>query len=133
MKRFPDWQLRLERFARARRGEKFSWGENDCALFAADAVEALTGERVAQALRGHQTAREALRTLAAVGGIRGLATRALGEPIPVLQARIGDVVVIPTGKREALAVCNGGTALAAGVNGIAVVPIQQALAAWRVG
>src|SRR4051812_38936672 len=118
MTRLHDWQLRLEAFARERAGAPFAWGSNDCALFAADAVQAITGERVCEELRGHETAREAIRMLRALGGVRSVAAAALGEPIPVLMAAIGDVVVIEAGKREALAVCNGGTAIAPGPCGM---------------
>jgi hypothetical protein len=105
--RLHDWQVRFEAFARERVRRPFAWGENDCAHFAADAVQAITGQRLCEDLRGYSTAREATRVLGEFGGVRGLATLALGEPIPVLMATVGDVVVIPAGKREALAVCNG--------------------------
>lgn len=131
--RLPDWQRRLEAFARERARMAFSWGINDCALFAADAVEAITGQRLCEELRGHKDARAALRTLRQAGGVRGVATRALGEPVSVLMARIGDVVVIQAGKREALAVCNGGTAMAPGPHGVVHVSMAQARVAWRVG
>jgi hypothetical protein len=133
VKRFNDWQLRLQAFVRARRHVPFAWGVNDCALFAADYVEAVTGEVACPDLRAHTSARDALRTLEKAGGVRAIATRALGEPIPVAYATVGDVVVIAAGKREALAVCNGDTALAPGPDGVSVVSMRQALAAWRVG
>lgn len=133
MNRLHDWQLRLEEFARARASRPFEWGVNDCALFAADCVQAMTGETVCAELRGQRDVRQALRDLERLGGVRGLAMRALGASVPVAFARIGDVVVIPAGKREALAVCNGGTALAPGPDGVVAVSMQQALAAWRVG
>lgn len=133
MKRYPDWQVRMQAFVRERRKMPFAWGRNDCAVFAADYLEAVTGERVCTDLRAHTNAREALQTLERAGGVRAIATRALGEPIPVVLAGVGDVVVIAVGKREALAVCNGGTAVAPGPAGVVAVPMQQALAAWRVG
>jgi hypothetical protein len=131
--RLHDWQLRIETFVHARARQPFTWGENDCAHFAADAVQAITGQRVCEHLRGYSTARQAARALSEVGGVRGLATLALGEPIPVLMAAVGDVVVVPAGKREMLAVCNGSTAIAPGPCGIVSVSMQQARAAWRVG
>lgn len=111
----------------------FAWGSNDCALFAADCVQALTGEHLCPDLRGYASAKGAMRRIKHAGGLRGLASLALGEPIPVLMAAPGDVVVIRTGKREAMAVCNGGTAIAAGPAGMVAVSMQQALSAWRVG
>jgi hypothetical protein len=133
MKRLPDWQLRMQAFVRERRNMPFAWGTNDCALFAADFVEAITGERVCHELRGHEDVRQAMRALSLIGGVRSLATLALGEPVAVSFASVGDVVVIQAGKREALSVCNGGAALAPGPDGVVAVSMQQALAAWRVG
>lgn len=133
MKRYPDWQLRLEDFVRVRGAAPFDWAGNNCGEFAADAVQAQTGEHLCPELRGHRNAREALRMLAKVGGVRGLADRVLGDRIAPRRARIGDVVVIPAGKREALAICNGQTAIAPGAGGVLAVPMAQALSAWRVG
>lgn len=133
MKRLPDWQLRLEAFVHERAAVPFAWGGNDCALFAADAVQAMTGVHLCPELRSYSNVREAARSLAALGGVRALATRALGEPVPVPFARIGDVVVVQAGKREALAICNGQTAIAPAQGGAIGFPMTQALAAWRVG
>lgn len=133
MKRHQDWQVRFEAFTRERRNMPFAWGSNDCALFAADAVQALTGERVCPELRGHRDEREGVRVLSSLGGVRALATAALGDPIPTTFANVGDIVVVRMGKHEALAVCNGQTALLPGPDGLAAVPMQQALAAWKVG
>lgn len=132
MRRLPDWQLRLEAFGRERLQMPFAWGSNDCAIFAADWIEHATGERLMEHMRWHTNAREALRTLRE-SDLRSIATAALGEPISPLMARVGDVVVIRTGKREALAVCNGGTAIAPGPEGMVAIPMSEALAAWRVG
>src|SRR5690606_33693205 len=128
-----DWQVRFEAFLKGRRCAPFAWGSNDCALFAADAVEAITGEHLCPQLRGHRDVRQALRVLAREGGVRGIASQALGEPIRPTLARVGDVVVVPAGKREALAVCNGQTALTVGPHGSVAVPMRGARCAWRVG
>jgi hypothetical protein len=133
VKRFPDWQVRFGAFLQGRRRAPFAWGSNDCALFAADAVEAITGEHLCPQLRGHRDAREALRLLAREGGVRGIAMQALGEPIRPVFARVGDVVVVLTGKREAMALCNGQTALLPGPRGLVAVSMKTALVAWRVG
>jgi hypothetical protein len=131
--RFPDWPTRFDAFVRARWAVPFAWGSNDCALFAADAVQALTGEVVCAELRGHRNAKQALRRLSVHGGLHGLATLALGPSIAPVFARVGDVVLVPSGKREALAVCNGGTALQPSPRGLLSVSMRNARAAWRVG
>jgi hypothetical protein len=133
MKRLPDWQLRLEAFARERADVPFAWGSNDCALFTADGVQAQTGVHLCPELRGHRNVREGLRALAALGGVRAIACKALGHPLPAAFARVGDVVVVQAGKREALAICNGQTAIAPGERGMVAFPMTQALGAWRVG
>lgn len=133
MIRYHDWQLRFEAFVRERWARPFAWGSNDCVLFAADSVQALTGQRLCPELRIHTGVRDGLQLLRALGGVRAIASRALGSEIPAVRALVGDVVVVPTGKREALAVCNGGTAIFPGPQGIEPVSMRLARAAWRVG
>jgi hypothetical protein len=132
MTRFLDWQLRLESFAAARRAVPFTWGVNDCALFAADAVEAMTGVRHLQELR-HANVRQALATQRAAGGLAAIASQALGASMPPAFAAVGDVVLLANGKRPALAICNGTSAIGPGPLGMVALPMAQAVAAWRVG
>ena len=132
MKRLPDWQLRLEAFARERRTMPFAWGTNDCATFAAAGIEALTGEVVLPEIRGY-TEREALRLIEEHGGLRRIVGLALGNENPAIFAAVGDVVMVESGKREALAICNGATAIGAGPDGVVAVSMATAKAAWRVG
>jgi hypothetical protein len=131
MKRFHDWQLRLEAFSRERRNVPFRWGANDCALFAADCVEALTGERLLVGLRGYD-GRGAVRLLQEMGGLHGIATQALGAPIAPAFATVGDVVLVRMADSEALGICNGGVVIGPGPRGIEVSGMDAALAAWRV-
>jgi len=133
MNRFHDWQVRFEAFIRERQLMPFEWGRNDCALFAADCVEALTGTRLLPKMRGYRNARDALMMIDKAGGLRSIAVYALGGFILPAYATVGDVVLIRVGKREALAVCNGGTAIGPGPDGIQAVPMSSAIAAWRVG
>lgn len=132
MKRFPDWQLRLAMYVEERTFVPAAWGVQDCALFAAGAVEAQTGVHLCPELRDYRGVREALRKLHEVGGVRGLADKALGERIPPALARVGDVVVMESGKREALAICNGQTAIGVDRTGVVAFPMTQAVAAWRI-
>ena len=46
MVRLPDWPKRLSDFIANQRKEDFRWGENDCILFVAKGIEAMTGERL---------------------------------------------------------------------------------------
>lgn len=133
MKRYPDWQLRLEAFVRERQAMPFAWGTNDCATFAADGVQALTGVRLLTHMRGYRTVRDALMLIERSGGLRSIACHALGGFILPAYAGVGDVVLVRVGKREALGICNGSSVLGPGPEGLAVVGMGDALAAWRVG
>lgn len=134
VRRLPDWQLRLEEFVRRRRKAPFSWGDNNCCLFAADFVLATTGTDLAPEMRGTcPSTKQALRYLRKHGGVEGLATAALGAPVSPRLATVGDVVAIRTGNRVSLAICNGATAMAPTRHGVCHVAMREAVAAWRVG
>lgn len=130
--KLPNWQLKFEAFMRQRRSQPFAWGSNDCCIFAADCAMAITGRDPAPNLRSHTTAKEAYRTLQQHGGIVGVATQAWGEPVPAAFAQIGDVVLTKAGKRDMLAVCNGGTLLAPAAGGLESIGLQGATLCWRV-
>lgn len=132
--RFHDWQIRFERFVRERSNLPFAWGTNDCAIFAADCVQALTGTDVAlPELRTHTTDLQAARLLKKHGGVAGIATAALGAPLAPLLAHVGDVVLADMGNGDTLAICNGGTCMAPGPAGLVHVGMDTARACWRVG
>ena len=130
--RLYDWQLRFSEFVKSRAAEPFAWGRNDCCLFAADAVIAMTGSDHAAGLRGYVTAMEAHRLIEERGGLKELVGSSLGAPIPPSFASVGDVVLVENEGRELLAICNGTAALAPGKTGIVVLGMNAAVAAWRV-
>lgn len=131
--RHQDWQIRFEAFIAQRRAAPFAWGQNDCALFAADCVRAITGQDPAPpGLRLHKTKKQALRALERHGGLHSIATRALGQPVPASQAGVGDVVLVKVGKRDALAICNGQSAFGPSARGLVAVGMDAATLAWRV-
>ncbi len=133
MTRLPTWQTRFALLCIERRARAFEWGAHDCCLWAADAVHAVTGKDFAEGLRGtYATAAEAAKMLKQVGGVRGVATAALGEPINPTLAAVGDIVLLTEEGRDLLAVCNGLEALCAGPTGLVPVSTRQAHAAWRV-
>jgi hypothetical protein len=133
MARLHDWQMRFAEFARGRRNEPFAWGSNDCCLFAADAVIAITGEDPAKDLRGYSTALQAARIVKAHGGMAQMATTLLGPQISPLMANVGDVVLVDIEGRDALGVCNGTSVIGPGPDGMTSCGMGFAKAAWRVG
>jgi hypothetical protein len=132
--RLRDWQERFEAFTAERRTMPFQWGANDCCTFAAACVEALTGMNICAAgLRDHTDALQAYRAVEAHGGIAAITTAALGDPVAAAYAAPGDVVLVDMDGRDALAICNGTTALMPSDNGLVSVCMTTARCAWRLG
>jgi hypothetical protein len=127
--RHEDWEKRLNDYLD--NVPPFEWGTNDCCLFAANAVLAMTGEDYAKPYRGYKTAKGALSRLKDIG-VAGVATNALGAPKAPLFAQRGDVVSFETGDGIALGVCIGAKIAAVGQDGLVMLPMSQAIQAWSV-
>ena len=124
---------------RAKRGEPFAWGRNDCATFACDIAEAVCGVDFAGPLRGRYKSRVgAARVLKsfARGGLEAAAEKIAEEhglaEIAPLMARRGDLVLVDTDLGPALGVCVGESIASAGPDGVALMPLSAAQRAWRV-
>jgi hypothetical protein len=137
--RLRDWQLLYEAFITQRFATPFAWGTQDCCTFAADCVLAITGVDVAHPdLRLHRTQAQAAATLARMGGVKRIATAALGPHRGAQFASVGDVVMVtmpdPSGTpQKALAVCNGANAWVPSSLGLVPVSLRDAIWCWRVG
>ena len=128
--RREDWPERLNDFIEDRRKAVFCWGQRDCVLFAADAVQAMTGVDHAVEYRGtYDSATGAARLLAKLGGVENVVPFA---SIPVAFAGRGDLVTVDTKDGAALAVCLGRHVAAMSASGLVFLPMSAADAAWRV-
>lgn len=131
MNRRHDWPEQLAQFIDERRHAPFAWGTNDCALFAADAIERMTGVDLAKHLRGYKTERGALGKIRKVGGLRNFA-QDLTDKHPGMAQR-GDVVLANMEGRETFGVVVGGGVYAApGPDGLVFRPMSEAVAAFGV-
>jgi hypothetical protein len=140
--RRPDWPERLHEYVEARRDAPHVWGSNDCAMFAAGAVEAMTGVDPFARWRGTYTDKDtAMCLLSAEGGFEALCLRTFGEPVAVLQARRGDLLLGRLNTEDGLAVCLGTIACAPGARhiahdktepGLAFLPFERFRLAYRV-
>lgn len=130
--RLADASRRLAELVLQRLDAPFAWGRCDCVLWAADAIAAQLGVDPAAQFRGrYATHIGAHRLLTRLGGLRGLATGVLGQPLASpLMARHGDVGLLQGG---ALGVCGGETWLVVTGRGLGHVAQDQARQAWRVG
>ena len=139
--RRDDWQVRLAEYLEACARRRFRWGEWDCALLAADAVESMTGVDWASQWRGQYKDAESARGLLASRGhqhLSDLATECLGHPLDDPQGQRGNVVAIQPSRQigalgEALGIVMSDLAVApAARRGLVFVPRSQWLKEWRV-
>ncbi len=136
MGRLRDWAERLDAVLAERRHQPFEWGVNDCALLAAAAVEAVSGDCPLHGLRW-ANGRGAARQIAAEGGLRAAVTARLGSEIAPELARAGDIGLVrmpapgSEQQRDGLAVCGGPHWFAPGPDGLVTLQRAEVLAAWR--
>lgn len=134
LRRRRDWPRRLDHAVELAGRRVFRWGRWDCALFAADCVQAMTGHDFAAAFRGRYGSEiEALRL--AGGSLEDLADRLLGRGTAnVARARRGDVVLVDTDRGPALAVValDGMHVWCAAPAGLCRLPLADARKAWRI-
>ncbi|MCZ8339624.1 MAG: hypothetical protein O9345_15980 [Burkholderiaceae bacterium] len=131
MKRREDWAEALAGYLDERRDVPFAWGENDCASFAAGAVQAMTGESLQ--IPQVESAAAYLHFLRDHGPLDAIVDDTLGERLPSPAfAQRGDVVLLFVDERATLGVCIGVEAAAPGQDGMLTVPMPTATAAWRV-
>ncbi|ATA23545.1 hypothetical protein BIY26_09550 [Brenneria goodwinii] len=131
MRRY-DWQKQLIDVIRAAEKRPFSWGKNDCLLFAADCVAAMCGQDFAAQYRGtYDNEVGAKKVLLKTHGTLEKAIGSCLTEVPVKQAQRGDVAIINNnGSRCAGIVWIGGV-FAMGINGV-VLMRERPLSVWRV-
>lgn len=131
LKRRPDWPERFIAFVESRRHTPFAWGSNDCALFAADGIEAMTGVDLAKEWRGYKSERGALSRIKKAGGMRAFASGLSEKHVGLVQR--GDVVLALIEGRETFGLALGnGFYCAPGPEGLAFRPMSEAIAVFAV-
>lgn len=102
----------LDRHIALARSSAFELGRMDCSIWVADWVHQRTGIDLAADLRGqYRTRAECLRLLVPLGNLVRVAGRRLAsigaEPIAPVEARTGDIGIVPTTDGPALAIRDG--------------------------
>ena len=134
-KRLTTWFSRLADYIAVSFDRPLRPGRFDCALFAAGAVEAMTGEDPAAEWRGtYSTIEGGARALRAAGYADHVAfAAALFEEVPVSRAGVGDLAVVSEGDRAALGVIQGERVYVLHISGgLGTVPLTAAERAFRV-
>ena len=130
-------------FLLARADMAFAWGTNDCALFAADAVEAITGVDIAEDFRGkYNTEQEAFDLIESLVGGSTVADAAsycatkhdLVEYEYPLMAKRGDLVVVEDAGRLIAGVIHlsGRHVVVVGEGGLKRVDLTAIKRAWAI-
>lgn len=123
------WESKLDEYLKT--VGPFEWGQNDCCLFAANAVEVITGVDPAKKYRGYKTKLGAAKKLKDLG-IEGAWTKEFGEPINPKLLRRGDVVLFDNESDLAVGICIGAHFAAVGDEGVVLFPMTKAIKGWKV-
>jgi hypothetical protein len=134
MERQRGWEQRLFKYTCSMLSVPFEYGKNDCILFAASCVEAVTGEDPASEHRGtYSTETGALRIILESGA------QSLGEFVglylpekPVALMQRGDVGIFDGPDGEFVAVCQGKESVGPTSRGLIHVKTIQAKQAFKV-
>lgn len=129
--RRENWPTLLQDEVAAASSRAFEWGRHDCLQFAARCVAVITGEDRAARFGEYTDERGAARLLAAHGGVAGILNAELGESVPPLLARRGDVVLAQIEGRATAGICLGPVCAFAG-DGVVYRPLTSVERAWRV-
>lgn len=132
--RLTDWQLRFSDATREAHDKRFKWGEHDCCLWVANCVLAITGIDYAESWRGKYSDESGAYALIKKGeSLTKMVTSVLKtEAINPNYANVGDVVLIVTGGKEALAICNGASVLIPSRTRMVSLPMSSAKKVWKI-
>lgn len=138
LKRYQNWPTLLDGFIREVRHRKFVRGRHDCALFACDCIDVMTGSDIARDFRGQYRSGKKAYALVKEKGhddLLSLADARVGNRLDSPnKAGRGDMVAVPCREGHALAIVDltGKYAVTAGKDGLQWYPADQWLAAWKV-
>lgn len=130
-----NWPRLLNDFIDSRRETPFQWGRNDCALFCADAVQAVTGNDFAEAYRGrYSTAIGSVIALRDAGhdSIASVITGFFGDPVPVDYLQRGDIAFFNHGRGDTIGIVCGANVAAPGESGLVFFDMSMCEKGWRV-
>lgn len=139
--RHVNWPIRLEQAITAAQGKSFAWGENDCALFVADCIAAMTGVDPAADFRGTYDSENAAAEIFSQYGELGIESLAEAladengfEALDPVYAQRGDVVLYRAGGALSLGVVhmNGRELITVAPQGVITKPMTTVVKAWRV-
>lgn len=130
--RLPDWQARLVAYLGRIQSTPFDAATHHCALFAAGAVEAMTGRDLAAPWRGLTLTQgmAALRQAGFADHVDLVASHL--DEVPVAFAQPGDVAALSTPDGLALGIVQGAAIYILRPEGLGLSPLLSASRMFRV-
>lgn len=146
MKRLPDWEKRLQDVFEEWQNRPFVWSETDCCCFVACCVDAQHGTNISDQINvNYKDKKSAQKYLLSniwnfnnqeykVSSLMDLANKWLGEPIPVLMAQRGDLVLYESDDLQFFSIVafSGREIIAMQESGLIKLPLRSGTMAWRV-
>lgn len=130
--RRADWLERLAGVIADHTSRPFAWGRNDCCLFVARAVDAMTDTDLETRLSvRYSDERGALRMIADAGSLEAACSEFLGESCEDFASR-GDAVLIDGGEGDAVGICIGMHVVAMGPQGLQKLARDVIRKVWHV-
>lgn len=131
MNRASDWEAALSKYINVMRHAPFEYGVNDCCMFAAGAVEAMTGVDAMAEFRGKYdsalSAAKALRDIGA-GSLEATIDTKFSE-VAISQAKRGDIALFD----DSLGIVSGSFAWFVSDDGLERVQRADWQKTWSVG
>jgi len=132
MVRRHDWAALMFETSMAHQDCDFAWGVNDCCLFVARVIDAMTDSDLeAQILSRYSDHASALAFIAEHGSLESAVSHYLGTAVQGSPMR-GDAVLIDGGEDFAIGVCLGGVSAGMCPNGLRQLPMSEVIKVWPV-
>lgn len=132
------WESRLADYFDKMHDKPFKRGVHDCALFAGNCIDIMTGRDTTSEFRQpYKTRKEAFQMLKEMGydDLAAIANKKLGDPLPSpAYAQRGDCVLIESDDQQALGIVDlsGRKAVTIGKEGFIYFGMDKWATAWRV-
>lgn len=130
-----QWEQKLFAYTSGVLQKPFEWGVHDCVLFAADCIEAMTGEDLAAEYRGTYSTSQGAAKIVHSAGVESLgdflAMYLPETPVPFLQR--GDIALCDGPEWQFVGVCQGRTCVGPSEKGLIHVNNSQVIRAFKVG
>jgi len=132
MRRY-DWASKLHEHIAANASSRFSWGDNDCCLFVARAVDVIcdTEHATSLASRYHDEA-TAKEYIAQSGGIAAAVDTFIGPHKTEGRPMRGDVVLFSGSNGETLGICIGKHIASVGQSGVVMEDRAKTICYWSI-